>query len=300
MKISLDALMVLDAIDRKGSFAKAADELCRVPSAVTYSVQKLEQELGLALFDRSGHRAVLTPTGRELLQQGRRLLAAASELESRLQRIATGWEGSLTLAVDHLVPLSPVLDLVERFYGLDSGTRLRICREVYGGTWDALVSGRADLAIGASDEGPPGGGYASEPLGRVELVFAVAPEHPLARLERPLRDEDILPYRAVVVGDTSRTLPPRSAGLLTGQDALAVPDLECKVEAHRRGLGVGYLPRAVAEREQRAGRLLVKAVQGTRLTTDLSVAWRSGGQGRALQWLIGELTDAALKSRLLG
>lgn len=300
MKISLDALVVLDAIDRKGSFAKAADELCRVPSAVTYSVQKLEQELGIALFDRSGHRAVLTAPGRELLQHGRRLLAAASELESRLQRIATGWEGEFTVAVDHLVPLAPVFDVVGRFYGLESGTRLRLTREVYGGTWDALVSGRADLALGACDEGPEGGGYSSEPLGRVELVFAVAPDHPLAKVQRPLRDDDILGYRAIVVRDTSRNLPPRSAGLLTGQDTLSVPDLDAKVEAHRRGLGVGYLPRSLAEREQRAGRLVIKAVQGARLTTTLSLAWRHGGHGRALQWLLAEFQDPALRSRLVG
>jgi hypothetical protein len=43
MRLSLDALLVLDAIDRRGSFAAAAHELHRVPSAITYTVQKLEQ-----------------------------------------------------------------------------------------------------------------------------------------------------------------------------------------------------------------------------------------------------------------
>ena len=57
MKLSLDGLLVLDAIARKGSFAAAAEELHRVPSAITYTVQKLEQDLGVTLFDRSGHRA---------------------------------------------------------------------------------------------------------------------------------------------------------------------------------------------------------------------------------------------------
>jgi len=59
-KLSLDALLVLDAIARKGSFAAAAEELHRVPSAITYTVQKLEQDLDVQLFDRSGHRARLT------------------------------------------------------------------------------------------------------------------------------------------------------------------------------------------------------------------------------------------------
>lgn len=60
MKLTLDALTVLDAIDRKGSFASAAQALFRVPSTVTYTVQKLEEDLGFAIFKRAGRRSVLT------------------------------------------------------------------------------------------------------------------------------------------------------------------------------------------------------------------------------------------------
>ena len=51
MRLTLDALAVLDAIDRQGSFAAAAEELHRVPSAMTYAVQKLEADLDVLLFD---------------------------------------------------------------------------------------------------------------------------------------------------------------------------------------------------------------------------------------------------------
>ncbi|UGA36527.1 LysR family transcriptional regulator [Chromobacterium haemolyticum] len=84
MKLSLDALLVLDAIDNHGSFAAAADALFRVPSAVTYTVQKLEQSLGVQIYDRSGHRARLTPAGERLLKDGRHLLDAARQLELRV------------------------------------------------------------------------------------------------------------------------------------------------------------------------------------------------------------------------
>ena len=91
MKLTLDALVVLDAIDRRGSFAAAAEELHRVPSAITYSVRQLEAGLGIEVFDRRGHRAVLTPAGRELLSEGRHLLRAAADLECRLRQVAKGW-----------------------------------------------------------------------------------------------------------------------------------------------------------------------------------------------------------------
>src|SRR6058998_2978630 len=111
MKLSLEALQVIDAIDRKGSFAAAADELHRVPSAITYSVRQLEDGLGVEVFDRRGNRAVLTDAGRELLAEGRRLLRAAADLECRVQQVARGWEVELRIAVDTVIG-------IEKLYGI--------------------------------------------------------------------------------------------------------------------------------------------------------------------------------------
>src|SRR6185295_12061318 len=140
MRLSIDSLEVLDAIDRKGSFAAAAHELHRVPSAITYSVKQLEESLGIELFDRKGHRAVLTEAGRELLNEGRRLLRAAADLECRVQQVARGWESELRIAVDTVIGASKLFGCLEEFYAEQSGTRLRISTEVLGGTWDALAS----------------------------------------------------------------------------------------------------------------------------------------------------------------
>ncbi|MFB6358916.1 MAG: LysR family transcriptional regulator, partial [Thiohalorhabdaceae bacterium] len=74
MSLSLEGLEVLDAIDRRGSFAGAAAELHRVPSAVTYTVRRLEEGLGVTLFDRTGNRATLTEAGRAVLEGGRPIL----------------------------------------------------------------------------------------------------------------------------------------------------------------------------------------------------------------------------------
>ena len=298
MRLSLDALIVLDAIERKGSFAAAATELHRVPSAVTYTIQKLEQDLDVLIFDRSGHRARLTPAGQELLREGRPLLDAASALEARVKRVATGWEPELRIAVGDLVDFEVLLESVAAFDASGAETRLRFSHEVYGGTWDALYTGRADLAIGAPDDAPPGGGYKSVPLGEVEFVLAVAPTHPLAREPQPVPMNVVRMHRAVSCGDTSRTLPPRTSGLLTGQPTLTVATQDAKLAAQIAGLGVGHLPRRVLTKHLEAGRLVEIKVDEGKPVALLHLAWPTKARGNALRWFIDHFSDGEVRERL--
>ena len=298
MKLTLDAFQILDAIDRKGSFAAAAHELHRVPSAITYSVKQLEESLGVELFDRRGHRAVLTEAGRELLVQGRQLLRAAADIECRVQQVAKGWESELRIAVDTIVGIDKLYGLIEEFYGEKSGTRLRLSTEVLGGTWDAIASGRADLAVGAGGDPPSGRTYATRVLGRAPMVFAVAPFHPICNERLPLDDATIRRYRGVSVADSSRLLPPRTVGLLSGQDTLTVPTMEAKAAAQVAGLGVGFLPRWIAQREEAAGRLKILPF-GAERSGDLSIAWRPGQEGRALEWFVKRLSDPLVAAELM-
>jgi DNA-binding transcriptional LysR family regulator len=299
MALSLDALEVLDAIDRKGSFAAAATELHRVPSAITYSVRQLEGGLGISLFDRRGHRAVLTEAGRELLAEGRRLLGAAADLECRVRQVADGWEAQLRIAVDTVISIAKLYGVIGEFYEHNRGTRLRLGHEVLGGTWDALAAGRADLAIGASGDPPSGRNFAVRGLGRVEMVLVAAPFHPLCAEPQPVTQAQIERHRAVSVADSSRLLAPRTVGFLSGRDVLAVPSMEDKVAAHVAGLGVGFLPRWMAEREAQAGRLVMLQADPQRRPADLLVAWRPGRPGKALDWFVRRLEDPLVAAELL-
>jgi DNA-binding transcriptional LysR family regulator len=292
-KISLEALEVLDAIESKGSFAAAAQSLFRVPSAITYAVRQLEQDLGLPLFDRTGHRAELTEAGHELLREGRHLLRAASELESRVKRVATGVETELAIAISDLFDFNALYNVLAEFYALGYGTRLRVLREVYGGSWDALVTGRADISLGAPGEAPPGGGYTVKAIGTLQFVYAVAPHHPLASLPEPLQNQDIMQYRSISAADSSRNLAPRTSGIITGQDVLTVSDIQAKLMAQIHGLGAGYLPKSMAEHYAALGQLVIKQVAEPKPEAPSFLAWRTGG-GKAQQWLVKRLEKLTL------
>jgi DNA-binding transcriptional LysR family regulator len=301
-KLTLEALQLVDAIARRGSFAAAADELGRVPSAITYAARRLEEDLDVLLFDRRGYRARLTPAGEELLREGRQLLAAADDLTRRVQRVASGWEQELRIALDTVIAFDRIVPLLERFCGVAS-TQVRIREEVLGGTWDALVAERADLAIGASQEGPEplrlGPGYRYERFGSVEFVFAVAPHHPLAALPSPLPVSEVRRHRQVVVGDTSQRLAPRTSGLLGVGDVLTVPTIDAKIAAHIAGLGCGFLPLHRIEAQVARGELVVRETESGRRESPLSIAWRTGARGKALGWWVDTLRNPATKAALI-
>ena len=290
MKISLDLLQILDAIERHGSFTAAANALHRVPSALSHAVAKLESELNAQLFSRSGRKATLNEAGRTLLDDGRHLLRAAGELERRVQRIATGWEAELRIAIDAIIPLERLYPLLERFYGAGHGTQIRLSYEVLGGCWDALATGRADLVIGAPGDMPARSGMATRLMcAHSAFVFAVAPTHPLAAWPGVIPNSELLRHRAIVVADTSQELDARSIGLIEGQPALRVPDIRSKASAQVAGLGIGHLPRWLAAPEIAAGRLVEKAVSDPRPAMPLHLAWRSRQPGKALAWFLAEL-----------
>ena len=308
-----DALQMMDTIARTGSFAAAAREMGRVPSALTYSVRQLEDALDVLLFDRRSRQAQLTAAGQELLDEGRRLLAEMDAVANRVRRVSTGWESELTVAVDDVISRLTVFELVEGFFaqrgadGNGPGTRLRLRSEVLAGLWEALVHGQADLAIGAMMNSPPQPGIEMRLLGEVDFVFAMAPHHPLAQVDGPLSDAQILAHRAVAVADSAQKLSPVTVNLLPGQDVFTVPTMAAKIEALIRCLGVGFVPEPQVREQLRLGRLAARPVQRARLPAQLGYAWRSGAttqprkapQGLALQWWLAQLDSPATRRALL-
>jgi DNA-binding transcriptional LysR family regulator len=225
---------------------------------------------------------------------------------NRVRRIATGWESELTLAVDDAMARRALYDLMEAFYAqkIDGGgpppTRLKLRIEVLAGTWEALLHGQADLAIGANSQ-LPSGSVKSEPIADMSWTFCVAPHHPLAQAQEPLTANQIAEHRIIAVADSARQLAPLTVGILPGQDVLTLPSLAAKLEAMLRGLGCGSLPTPMVRRHIEAGRLVAKTTyQGERVGR-MHFAWRDTGQapGKALTWWLDQLRSPATRQALV-
>ena len=327
-----EALTMMDVIARTGSFAAAARELGKVPSSLTYSVRQLEDALDVLLFDRRSRQARLTAAGEELLAEGRRLLEQVDAVANRVKRVATGWEAQLTIAIDGVISRVTVLELCEAFYALERrgttaadgvvdahgaiasgagpGTRLRLRTEVMAGTWEALVTDQADLAIGVGMGREAVPGVQLKEIGVMPFVFAVAPHHPLATVKEPITDVELMRHRAVAVADSAQRLAPLTVNLLPGQDVLTVSSMQVKIEVQLRCLACGFVPEPLAREHIAAGRLVVKNVQRAAQAAQLAYAWRVAGRplpgsarkeqlGLALRWWLEQLDSAATRKALL-
>ncbi|MRS92306.1 LysR family transcriptional regulator [Enterobacteriaceae bacterium RIT714] len=289
MKPLLDVLIILDALEKEGSFAAASAKLFKTPSALSYTVHKLESDLNIQILDRSGHRARFTRTGQMLLEKGREVLHTVRELEKQAVKLHQGWENELVIGVDDTFPFSLLTPLIEAFYQRHSVTRLKFINGVLGGSWEALTQGRADIIVGALHEPPQSSDFGFSRLGILEQVFVVAPHHPLAQEPEPIARRVIKSCRAIVVGDSSLPECAASSQLLDDQEAITVFDFKTKLELQISGLGCGFLPRYLAQRFIESGALVEKQVLAQSNSESVWVGWNEQTAGLASAWWRDEI-----------
>jgi DNA-binding transcriptional LysR family regulator len=220
---------------------------------------------------------------------------------NRVQRVASGWEAELTVAVDKALAPAAIFDLIEAFYSLKPPTRVRVRSEVLAGTWEALATGQADLAIGVPGDRAVAQDIRVEPIGYLDFILTVAPHHPLAKEPEPLSPATLAQHRIIAVADTARGLAPMTVGILPGQDVLTLPSMSAKLEAQLRGIGCGFLPEPMVRPHIVAGRLVHKAVASPPRQIHTHYAWRQGSTppGMALTWWLHQLASETTRQALI-
>lgn len=291
MRALLDVLIILDALEKEGSFAAAASRLYKTPSALSYTVHKLENDLNIQILDRSGHRARFTRTGTMLLEKGRDVLQTVRDLEKQAIKLHQGWENELVIGIDDTFPFALLMPHIETFLQLHGMTRLKFVNGVLGGSWEALTEGRVDIIVGAMRAPPTLSGFGFTQLGQLASVFAVAPHHPLAGAPEPLSRRLIKRYRAIVVSDSTKAHLSFAAGVLDDQDAISVFDFKTKLELQLRGLGCGWLPRYMAQRFLDSGALVEKEVASHVPYEPVWMGWNEQTAGLGCGWWRDNILD---------
>jgi len=133
-KITLDQWSALVAVVEAGGYAQASERLHRTQSTVTYTIKKLEDLLGVKVFELRGRKAVLTPSGQVLYRRGKALVDEAARLERVAAGLARGLEPEIRLAVDIIFPTWLLLDCFAEFGRDHPDTRIELIESVLGGT----------------------------------------------------------------------------------------------------------------------------------------------------------------------
>ncbi len=249
---TLDQLEVLDAIDRTGSFAAAARVLHRVPSAVSHAVARLEEALGVAVFDRSGHRAVLTGAGRRVLDAGREVLESARRLDLLAVGLQDGWEPSLHVVVDGALPMSPILRALRRFIAEGLPTRVRLDVEHRKGVIWRWQADDADLmcVLGLEEAD----GCVVTRLPSLSMVLVVGSSHPLAACEAVTRAM-LKEHVELLVRDSDPATREGDEAWFGAGHLVHLSDFPTKRQALLDGLGFGWMPRALVADDLQQGTL---------------------------------------------
>ena len=299
--ITIEVLQTLDAIDRRGSFAKAAEELNKATSAISYAVQKLEEQLDIALFQRQGRRSVLTPAGQLILTEGREILSVTARLASKAKEIATGWEARISIALESHQSYATFFTVLNEFLKEHSTIEIDVTESVLNGGWDALEQGRVDLLVGSPGPVPLQKGYRAIPLVCADWVPVIASHHPLAKLVINLKasnntfeavfEETLAKVRRVITHDTSMFGIARSAGLSSDGQQFYVQTIDHKVEAILAGVGIGHLPKQRIQKYLDSGELIALKLAESSVH-DNFLAWKISNKGKGLQELTKRLEVA--------
>ncbi len=290
--LSEQSMQLIDMVARSGSFTAAANQLHKVPSAVSYAVKQVEEELGVILFERHHRSVSLTPAGEHFVKQVRQLLSHLSDLKDDTKRVANGWQPTLSIALDNIVRADKLSNLIADFYRNFDNVELIIRIEVFNGVWEAISTRRSDIAIGATTAIPVGGDYHFRDMGDIEWSFLVAKHHPLAQAEHPLTNDELVSYPAICLEDTSREIPKRITWLLENQRRLVVPDWIRAINCYREGLGIGYMPKHFAAPFVQSGALIEKQLAQPIAPSPCCLAWNAANKSPAMKWVLDYLGDS--------
>ena len=254
--LTLDQIRTFVTIADSGSFRSAARTLSRVQSGVSVAIANLEAALGVELFDRSGHRPVLTAQGRVLLGNARDIILRVDVLRAQAHGFARGVETELAISVDTLYPMREVAHAISQMRIDFPAVAVRVWAEAMGGPLDALRKNRCALAImvGEDFRDPR---IKFEPLSSIRQVAVVASTHPLALgdADGPMELMDVADHLQIVLTDPSDISAGRDFGVVSAQTC-RVNTQDTKHNLILGGAGWGRLPHWLVEQELQQGTLV--------------------------------------------
>lgn len=247
--MELYPLHVFLTVANEKSFSRAAEKLLRTQPAISLALQRLEQELGEKLIDRSGKDLLLTDAGHTVLEYARRFQSLQQELENSLAELRDNSAGRLTIGANESTTLY-LLRHIERYRELYPKIKVQIRRSLSSRLPNELLDGNLELGVVSYD--PSDERLKSKVIYTDSLALVVAPQHRLASRktvsinelgsENFIAHNVISPYREVVLREFQAHKVPLRMDV-------EMPTIETIRKLVQSNFGVAFLPRMCVEQE---------------------------------------------------
>jgi DNA-binding transcriptional LysR family regulator len=251
------------------SFSRAAEKLSRTQPAISLAVQRLEQEIGEKLIDRSGKELLLTDAGRIAFDFSRRFEHLIDEMNTALAEMRDNSAGVLIVGANESTSLY-VLQHIVRYRRLYPKVKVRVRRSLSSKIPSQLIDGELELGVISFD--PQDDRLKSQVISTDHLAFVVSPEHRLARrssvsitelgMETFIAHNVLSPYREVVLREFQRHRVPLNMDV-------EMPTVETIRQMVQRNEGVAFLPKMCVDAEIERG--LLREVQVEELSVERKV-----------------------------
>jgi DNA-binding transcriptional LysR family regulator len=253
--VTIEQLRTLRAVADAGSFSAAARKLGHVQAAVSQSIERLEAQLGLRLFDRSGRAARLTEHGAAILGAARKVEGGLDILEAVVVGLKQGAETSLSIIVDVLFPTASLVGFARDFAREYPSVELFLFTDVLSAVTAHVREKRSTWGVAIEDAD------LSElerlPIADVRLLPVAASSHPLAKEGRSLDAAALSAAVQIVLGEhrAAGERAPEVHGVFSAR-TWRVVDLATKQALIVGSLGWGHLPEHLVREDLQAGRLV--------------------------------------------
>jgi len=300
MKIDLNIIQILDLIDRYGSINRAAEILGKVPSGLSHTITKFENQFNIDLLIRQGRSVAISSVGLALLEDGRKLLENINRLEQKILNFESGYGEEFIIGIDNNINPSPLIQLVAKYNTTETPSPITIISDYSPNLLSALLTRKIHFIIGQNlEKASTNINIVNKQLMSAPMVLVIGKNHPLTNtILLNKNDLNSYPWASLnwvnLCNYDHLLFPNEIRSRVNG--TIFVPDTISQIKAISMGLGIGLVQQhKLAEYSDN----ITELYQNSNWNEVFYAAWNTMRMEKILRWFIRQLDNVYTRTALV-
>ncbi|MDN2480848.1 LysR family transcriptional regulator [Vibrio agarivorans] len=293
--INLDSLLAFVTAADKGSFSAAGRHIGKSQSTVSVSVNNLELDLGVSLFDRSGKYPVLTVEGERLYKQAKVLMRQADRIEHYTAAVRDKVENKIKIGLDPLVPFAVIETALEKMAQKFPFTQIQIIKETREKLFEDLGEDRLDFALHLSAEALPDY-FEFASVAQLEWACVCSPDCEMADLD--IVPSELMTTERQILCASMHDHPVLGPVSVLSQSIWLAHEQDDMIRMVEQGIGWAFLPKIMLDERVGMGTLVefTPDYQKVNQMYGVDLLWKTNTQyGPVFKYLRELLFEASKK-----